>query len=227
MYSTDDLTERIYCETNTIAARIINNTQLELAEYKPPNFGPDYSSTCQKAKQTVQANYVNAVLTYANELPEHDFSKANQQDVTLLLLLADIALNLRDEALIQQALATFVRIQGKFPQTGDLLTEIAFATSFTASSAAIDKKARNKCPVCEANVHLIEGATNPLAQCEAGHFWEICSVTRTVLHSPNVRKCLSCKAKSLRPTEEDTFTNVILKSCCKCLYCGSGWINSS
>ncbi|KAG1112790.1 hypothetical protein G6F42_014639 [Rhizopus arrhizus] len=225
--STSNLTERIYCEANTIAAIIINNTQLELAECKPPNFGPDYSSVCQKAKQTVQANYVDAVLSHANELPEQGFSQLNQQDVTLLLLLADFALVLRDEALIKQALDTFVKIQDTFPQAGDLLTEIAFATSFTPSSAAIDKKARNKCPVCEANVHLIEGAHNSLAQCEAGHFWEICSVTRTVLHSPNVRKCLSCKAKSLQPTEEETFTNVVLKSCCKCLYCGSGWINSS
>ncbi|KAK4514715.1 Tlg2-vesicle protein [Mucor velutinosus] len=225
--SINNLAARIYCETNTIAARIINNTQLELAEYKPPNFGPDYASTCQKAKQIVQAKYVNAVLSYANELPEQEFSTLNQQDVTLLLLLADLALSLRDEALIKQALITFVRIQDKFPQAGDLLSEIAFATSFTTSSAAIDKKARNKCPVCEANVYFIDGASNPLAQCEAGHFWEICSVTRTVLHSPTVRKCLSCKAKSLRPTEESTFTNVVLKGCCKCLYCGSGWINSS
>ncbi|GAN07502.1 hypothetical protein MAM1_0163d06999 [Mucor ambiguus] len=225
--SVNKLTERVYCETNTIAARIINSTQLELAEYKPPNFGPDYTSTCQKAKQIVQVNYVNAVLSYANELPEQDFSELNQQDITLLLLLADFALDLRDEALIKQALITFVRIQDQFPQAYDLLTEIAFATSFTATSAAIDKKARNKCPVCEANVHFIDGASNPLAQCEAGHFWEICSVTRTVLHSPNVQKCLFCKAKSLRPTNEDTFTNTVLKSCCKCLYCGSGWISSN
>ncbi|KAL9544041.1 hypothetical protein MBANPS3_007828 [Mucor bainieri] len=224
--SINKLVERIYCETSTIAARIINNTQLELALYKPPNFGPDYASICQKAKQTVQVNYVNAVLSYANELPEQAFPALSQQDITLLLLLADLALDLCDEVLIKQALITFVRIQDQIPQAGDLLTEIAFATSFTATSTAItDKKARNKCPVCEANVHFIGSASNPLAQCEAGHFWEICSVTRTVLHSPNVRKCPSCKAKSLRPTEEDTLTNFVLKSCCKCLYCGSGWIN--
>ncbi|KAL0143524.1 hypothetical protein V8B55DRAFT_1478332 [Mucor lusitanicus] len=226
--SVNNLTERIYCETSTIAARILNNTQLELAEYKPPNFGPDYVATCYKAKQTVQANYVNAVLSYANELPEPEFAALNQQDMTLLLLLADFALDLRDEASIKQALVTYVKIQDMFPQeAGDLLTEIAFATSFATTSVAIDKKARNKCPVCEASVRLIDGALNPLAQCEAGHFWEICSVTRAVLNSPNVRKCLSCKAKSLQPTDEETLTTIVLKSCCKCLYCGSGWINSS
>lgn len=179
---------------------------------------------CQKAKHIVHVNYVNSVLSYANQLQDEEFVQLAQQDITLLLLLSDFALSLGDEALVKQALSIYVRLRDKCPQNEDLYAEIAYATSFTRESAPIDKKARDKCPVCDKFVNLLDGGS--LAQCESGHFWEVCSVTRRVLYSPNIRKCLVCKAKSLQPTDENTLTNVILKSCWRCLYCGSGLINS-
>jgi hypothetical protein len=192
--------------------------------YNPPNFGTEYEPTCQKAKHVIQVNYVNSILSYANQLQDEEFIQLAQQDITVLLLLSDFALSLGDEVLIKQALSIYVRLQDKCSQNVNLYTEIAYATSFTRGTAPIDKKARDKCPVCDKFVNLLDSGS--LAQCELGHFWEVCSVTRRVLHSPNTRKCLICKAKSLQPTDENTLTNVILKSCWRCLYCGSGMINS-
>ncbi|KAI8647264.1 transcription factor IIIC subunit delta N-term-domain-containing protein [Parasitella parasitica] len=222
------LTEKVYCSTDTIAARMMINAQLELQNYDPLDFGTEYETTCQKARRTVQINYTNSILSHADQLPDKEFSQLTEQDIAALVSISDSALALCDKPLIKQALNVYVRIHDKFPQFGDLLTEIAYATTFSPESPPIDRKGRNKCPVCEKTVNLLNSGTSYslLAQCEAGHFWEICSMTRTVLHSPKFRKCLVCDAKSLQPTDQDTLSNFILTNCCKCLYCGSGLINS-
>ncbi|CEP09219.1 hypothetical protein [Parasitella parasitica] len=127
--SQSTLTEKLYCGTDTIAARMIINAQLEL--------------------QAMQINYANSILSYANRLPDKEFSQLTEQDIAVLVSISDSALSLRDEALIKQALSIYVRIHDEFPQFGDLMTEIAYANSFSPESPPIDRKGRSKCPVCD------------------------------------------------------------------------------
>lgn len=170
------------------------------------------------------------------------FFHSTEQDIMVLLLLTDSAMIFGQETVVKQSLALYKRLQDQFVDL-DLESEIAYAISFDPCDAPQDRKPREKCPVCDELVNIIDGGL--VAQCNAGHFWgklahysiyqllltlfafvELCSMTKRVLYAPNTRKCVTCGAKSLQPTnQKQSLTDFILTNCWKCIYCGSGLLN--
>jgi hypothetical protein len=72
------------------------------------------------------------------------------------------------ETIVKQSLALYKRLQDQFVDL-DLESEIAYATAFDPCDAPHDRKAREKCPVCDELVNIIDDGL--VAQCNAGHFW--------------------------------------------------------
>lgn len=64
-----------------------------------------------------------------------------------------------------------------------------------------------------------------MARFNLTYFLELCSMTKRVLYTPHTRKCVTCGAKSLQPSGDETLTDIILTNCYKCILCGSGLLN--
>ncbi|OBZ86812.1 hypothetical protein A0J61_05138 [Choanephora cucurbitarum] len=219
--SCQNLTRAIYSQPHVIASRIVINADIELANYSPQVFEDELKAVVGKSKDVIQNNYFSNILDFALKIPDEEFANLKDQDILVLLLLSDTAVVSKDRSLVKRTLEIYTRLQDKFPKL-DLYNEIAFASSSEDQNMVFEPKAREKCLVCDEHVQTINNST--LAQCSAGHFWELCSMTKRILHSPNSRKCVTCGLKSLRSNgEEEAFlTRVILDSCLHCIYCGSG-----
>jgi hypothetical protein len=113
-------------------------------------------------------NLLNSMVKDLSLLHQHTTYTFTEQDIMVLLLLTDSAMLFGQETVVKQCLALYKRLQEKFVDL-DLEYEIAYATSFDPCDAPQDRKAREKCPVCDELVNIIEGGL--VAQCNAGHFW--------------------------------------------------------
>ncbi|CAO3693248.1 unnamed protein product [Rhizopus microsporus] len=215
-----DLTRALFSSPSTIAARIVINAEIKLKHYNLLQATSAFEDTCRKAKHIIQLYYLSHTLDLALRLSDDEFSNLGEQDMTELLILSDLALALRDEQLIQTASQVYTRLQKSFSFL-DLEQELEYATRFNLqSSAEYTLKPREKCPVCSEAVNAIGNSS--LAQCNAGHLWELCSITKRVLRETKARKCLTCGAKSLI-AKDNTFTDAILRGCSRCINCGSGF----
>ncbi|KAI8057552.1 uncharacterized protein B0P05DRAFT_591248 [Gilbertella persicaria] len=221
----DDMTRTIYSEPSMIASRILVNANLELKNYSPQVFEHELKQAYTSASALIQTHYLSTILGFALNLSDQEFVGLSEQDKMVLLLLSDTAVMTGNDAMIQKSMEIYARLQDKFPDL-DLYKEISYVTSAKDASIVFEPKAREKCLVCQAHVQVINSSS--LAQCDAGHFWELCSMTKRVLHSPITRKCVSCGAKSLYPDEKENtlITNVILTHCSWCIHCGSALVVS-
>ncbi|KAI8882316.1 hypothetical protein K501DRAFT_187044, partial [Backusella circina FSU 941] len=222
---TKGLTRAIYSEPSTIAARIIINAEIALKNYKVHGeFENKFKRIYLDAKKSILTHFLSCMLHHSNQLFETNSDDYNDTDIMNMLLLLDFSLTWNDEPLKAIALPLYKKIELKFPEL-NLEDEIQFCESVDEESEEFEVRPREPCPVCSEPVHIFKG-TN-MSQCQSGHFWEICSITRRVLHSPQVRKCTNCQVKTLRPLEDDTsFTNTILTYCWKCIYCCSEFIDT-
>ncbi|KAI7888552.1 transcription factor IIIC subunit delta N-term-domain-containing protein [Mucor mucedo] len=162
-----DLTKAIYCESSTIASRIIFNADLELKKYKMVLFKTEFLQSCVEAKQNTLSHFLAHVFDYVSRLPDTEFSKFSEQDQMVMLLLCDFGLTISNSDLTAQCLEMYVRLQDNFDQLG-LYQEIAYSSS---PYGPYNPKPREKCPVCDELVRAIGDST--LAQCDAGHFWDV------------------------------------------------------
>lgn len=84
-------------------------------------------------------------------------------------MIADSSLNLGDANLLKDALKLYLLLQEVFPWLL-LHDEIEYARNYdAANSEPASIKAREKCPVCDEYVNIVENTL--FAQCDTGHFW--------------------------------------------------------
>ncbi|KAI8971862.1 hypothetical protein BDF20DRAFT_886883 [Mycotypha africana] len=216
--------ESIYCDRSTISARILINIKFLLENYRPCYFEEDLTSACEEAKLCLQSNFLYNVFNYALETLEDRSEQWTDEDITMVLLLCDFALTLKDRKLLECTAAIYSKLQDEYPSI-EVQEELIYAKTFKADSESSppERKPREKCPVCEAQVYIL---SDSIAQCDTGHFWELCSLTQKVLSTPNTRKCFSCGAKALPAGNNDanTLVNFIVRKCTKCIFCGSDLI---
>ncbi|GAA5804303.1 hypothetical protein HPULCUR_009790 [Helicostylum pulchrum] len=182
LVSDQDLTKLIYCESSTIASRIILNAELEMKHYRLIAYETELQEICTAAKEKTTTHFLFYVFRFALQLPDERLSQFSSDDQNVLLLLCDYALYLGTDLLREQCMDIYMKLQEKYKL--DLYHEIAYCSSPDGPFALAS---REKCHVCDEPVSAI-GDSN-LAQCAAGHFWELCSITRRVLYSPDTRKC--------------------------------------
>lgn len=216
VFDGNNLTKSIYCQPSSIASRLITNTELHLKSFKFLRYEDGLEIIYAQARNHTMEQYLNCIFTFALQLPDEKFTQFNEEDKMSLLVLADLALLKNSAKLNQNTLDIYVKLQDKFPNL-NLYEEIAYLSS---PEGPFKVKAREKCPVCDEMVQSIDGGT--IAQCNAGHFWELCGITRRVLFSPSTRKCSFCGIKSLLPSNDGSLTDIIISHCVRCIYCGAG-----
>ncbi|EIE84674.1 hypothetical protein RO3G_09384 [Rhizopus delemar RA 99-880] len=179
-----DLTRALFSAPSIIAALIINNAEIELKHHDLVTMNSEFQDACKQAKLAIHLNYLCNVLDFALRLPDKDFCCLGEQDVMELLLLSDHALAIQNENAIKTALKIYTKLQANFPAL-DLSEEIEYTHSFGSQSTGnYTPRPREKCPVCDELVSNINNTS--LAQCNAGHFWELCSITKRVLSDPKM-----------------------------------------
>ncbi|KAI9474236.1 MAG: transcription factor IIIC subunit delta N-term-domain-containing protein [Benjaminiella poitrasii] len=215
----------IYSEPSNIAARILINTELELKDYTPREFDSEFNPLVEEAKMLVQSTFVANILNYVLELSDDEFSQFTEQDITVLLLLSDSSFvsNTETNLVLPLSLKVYERLQTTFPNL-NLEQVIQFAKDYSQGDDAdvIKQQKREICPVCDKHIQIFSDKL--MGVCQAGHFWQLCAITKRVLYTPVVRACVACGSKSLEPTQDKSLTNTILKSCDKCIQCGNAFI---
>ncbi|KAI7900588.1 transcription factor IIIC subunit delta N-term-domain-containing protein [Cokeromyces recurvatus] len=201
----------IYSEPSNIAARMLITTELELKNFIPQNFKSTLSPLVEESKNLVQATFIANILNYVLQLSDEEFSQFTEQDITVLLILSDSSFTIKNKmGLVQQSLNTYQRLQANFPDLR-LQEIIDFASHYSEEDdiEVIKKQKREMCPVCDEYIQVMNDSLMGL--CHAGHFWQLCAITKRVLYTRKARKCISCGSRSLEPTKTKSLTNKILK----------------
>ncbi|KAI8095592.1 transcription factor IIIC subunit delta N-term-domain-containing protein [Thamnidium elegans] len=159
-----DLTKSIYCESSTIASRIILNAELEMKNYRLIAYESEFTQICAAAKEKTTTHFLFYIFYFALQLPDERFGQFSSDDRNVLLLLCDYALYLGINQLREQCMDIYMKLQEKCKM--DLYPEIAYCSSPDGPFSLVS---REKCHVCDEPVSAI-GDSN-LAQCAAGHFW--------------------------------------------------------
>jgi hypothetical protein len=136
-----------------------------MKQYRLLSLEDVFESICEQAQKKTISHYLAYIFYFALNLPGDQFT--SEEDKMALLLLADFALSLglvRD-----QTLEVYMKLQDKFEDL-NLYQEIAHLSNPEKEKEPFEKKAREKCPVCDELVQSI-GGSSTMAQCAAGHFW--------------------------------------------------------
>ncbi|KAI8370498.1 transcription factor IIIC subunit delta N-term-domain-containing protein [Radiomyces spectabilis] len=208
------LHERLYDNMQACAARMLLYIHFALKFYELPIEAATYlKNICDKAQKLAWGNYLTAILQYLLDMSDAEFQSYHDDDIMVMLLLCDRALRQIDAPrhLVELSKDVYERIGRVFPSSSvytSLDTELdrAMALLGGKETTLFALVPREKCPVCE---ELISPSDQSLAICQAGHFWEQCSMTLRVLATPNIRKCATCGAKSLKPELYPSAENVL------------------
>lgn len=141
-----------------------------MKSYRLLTFEDELERIFNLARQSTWENYLKCLFQFVLQLPDEKFTRFDEQDKMVLLLLADFALSKSNKALNQHTLDIYTKLQDKFTDLS-LYEEIAHLSN---PEGPFKTKAREKCPVCDESVQSIDEGT--IAQCAAGHFWGKCIV---------------------------------------------------